>query len=366
MKILYLLPIAAFALGAEFSVMDKTSGSPPPPPATAAIEPLIEGNYIVAAPGRVEPGSEEIAVGVPLTGRLDRVLVKAGDQVKQGQVVAQLDTKPYEAMLQKAAAELRLREAELLRLQNGARPEERDAAHAALEESESVLRTASADLERRRNLLQQGTVSQEEFERVQGEYDVARQRCDAAKQHFALVNGSARTEDIQIAQAEVEVAQADRDKAQSDLDQSIIRSPIDGTVLRVFRHAGEVVSIFVDTPVVMLGDLSQVYVRADVDENDVAKVKAGMPAFVTAEAFGEERFAGHVTWIGRTLGKKNIYTDEPKERDDAKVLEVLVRLDDGQKLPTGLRVNTFMMDPGVTVPGIGLQDQAASPIAAKE
>jgi HlyD family secretion protein len=84
-----------------------------------------------------------------------------------------------------------------------------------------------------------------------------------------------------------------------------------------------------------------------VEESDVAKLCVGQPAFVTAEAYGKQKF--DVIRVGRILGKKNVRTDEPSERADTKILETLVELDPGQTLPLDLRV-----DGDVVVSGIDL------------
>jgi hypothetical protein len=68
----------------------------------------------------------------------------------------------------------------------------------------------------------------------------------------------------------------------------------------------------------------------------------GQRAYVTAEAYGTQRFWGHIIRVGRILGKKNIRTDEPSEHVDTKILETLVELDAGQTLPMGLRVDSFV------------------------
>jgi HlyD family secretion protein len=81
-----------------------------------------------------------------------------------------------------------------------------------------------------------------------------------------------------------------------------------------------------------------------VDEADVARVKPGQQAYVTADAFGTRRFAGRVMRVGQSLGKKNVRTDEPAERVDQKVLETLIELEDGHELPIGLRVRAFLIE----------------------
>jgi HlyD family secretion protein len=91
-----------------------------------------------------------------------------------------------------------------------------------------------------------------------------------------------------------------------------------------------------------MADDSVLRVRLDVDESDVSKLRVGQRAFVTAEAYGPHRFTGRVIRVGRILGKKNVRTDEPSEHLDTKILEILVELDPGQRLPLGLRVDSFV------------------------
>jgi HlyD family secretion protein len=74
----------------------------------------------------------------------------------------------------------------------------------------------------------------------------------------------------------------------------------------------------------------------------VAAVHVGQTAWVTADAYGERRFAGRVIRVGEMLGRKNVRTDDPAEKVDTKVLETLVELDEGTRLPIGLRVDAFL------------------------
>ena len=149
-------------------------------------------------------------------------------------------------------------------------------------------------------------------------------------------------ENARRAEAAVAAAQAQLAEARAYLEKTYIRSPLDGVVLRKFRPCRESVSTQFDTPIVTLADDSTLRVRLDVDEADVARLRVGEAALVTAEAYGTQRFTGHVVRVGRILGKKNVRTDEPSERVDTKILETLIELDRGQKLPLGLRVDAYV------------------------
>ena len=92
-----------------------------------------------------------------------------------------------------------------------------------------------------------------------------------------------------------------------------------------------------------VGDKAVLRVRMDVDESDVNKVRVGQKAYVTADAYGDKKFWGHVVRVGEQLGPKNVRTDEPTERVDRKILETLVELDKGVDIPVGLRVDTYIV-----------------------
>jgi len=269
--LLYTLLVIVTGVSAQLIIAGQSPAVPPPQPVSVSLEPLILGTYLVAAPGRVEPASEEVAVGASVTGLVRAVAVKEGDRVERGQIIAEIENDDYKATLAKAEAALRLHEAELLRLNNGARPQERRQAQAAVQEAEAVVKNTAINFERRRALAAQGYASQEVLDQAQRENSVARQRLEMARQKFALIDDRARDEDIAIAQAQVDVARAARDEAQAQVDKTIVRSPIDGTVLKVTRHAGELVSTFIDLPIVTVGDVSKLLVRADVDEADIGR-----------------------------------------------------------------------------------------------
>jgi HlyD family secretion protein len=302
----------------------------------------IGRDRLIAAPGRVEAVSEEIRVSSELSGRLHSVPVEEGDRVRKGQVLAQIENEDHIARVAAAEAALAERQAELLRTINGARSQERHAAEANLEAAKAVLENARREAARRRNLADHEMVSRDEAERYERVYQVAQAEYERASQEFSLIDADARVEDRRRAEAAVAAAQAQLAEARAYLEKTYIRSPLDGVVLRKFRHPGESVSTQFDSPIVTLADDSTLRVRLDVDEADVARLRVGQAAFVTAEAYGTQRFTGHVIRVGRILGKKNVRTDAPSERVDTKILETLVELDRGQKLPLGLRVDAYV------------------------
>lgn len=309
-------------------------------PAPTALE---QGQY-VAGPGLVEPVSEDIKVGSELSGKLREVLVEEGDQVHPGQVVAVLENADLKAQILTAAAQVKQNEAELRKTINGARAQERREALSTVQENSAILENARAEMERHNQLFAAGIISREENERYAREFQVAKARFDEAQQHHALIDDKTREEDVAAAQAALELAKAQLTEAQARYEKTLIRSPIQGVVLRKHHRSGESVSnsSTVPDPIVTIGDNSVLRVRVDVDETEVAKVKLGQPAYVTADAYGSQKFLGHVVRVGNELGRKNIRTDQPTEKVDTKILETLVQLDPGTNLPDGLRVDAYI------------------------
>lgn len=308
----------------------------------------VTKDWIIAGAGRVEPESEDIKLGTELSGKLKAVYVEEGDHVRKGQLLAELENADYRAQVESARAELDQRTAELSKVVNGARREERREAYSSVEEARAVMVNAESEMQRRQKLFTAGVVSKEEADQYSKEYDVAKAKYQASVEHHQLLDESAREEDRSIAEASLASARAKLDQAQALYAKTLVRSPIDGTVLRKQHRVGESVSngSTVPDPVLTLGATDHLRVRVDVDEADVNKLAVGQRAYVTAEAYGDTRYWGHIVRIGRELGRKNVRTDEPTERVDMKILETLIELDGDQHLPVGLRVSTFIVPQG--------------------
>jgi HlyD family secretion protein len=326
--------------------MQWRSNATGPQPAAATPNSLSQPTpeAFVVASGRVEPVSEEIEVGTEISGKIKAVLVEEGDQMRQEQYMAILENRDYAAQLAAAEARLAQAQAELRRVMNGARSQERREARAVIEQTKSVMRNAELELARRQWLSQRGAVSKEEVDRAERDLHVARARNHEAEERHALIDAEAREEDRARAQATVALARAQVSEARARLDKTFIRAPITGVVVRKRIHVGESVSPGVPNATLFtIADTSTLRVRVEVDETDVGKIRPGQRAYVTADAYSDHKFWGQVVRIGQVLGKKNIRTNNPAERVDTKILETLVELDSNQGLPLGLRVDAFIL-----------------------
>ena len=350
-----LLSIAAAVFVITLSLFARSSRSRTAAPVAATTAPQSEPAALVAGPGRVEPLSEDIKIGSELSGKLKSVNVEEGDLIHPGQVLAVLANDDYLAEVRSAEAQVLAKEATLRKVINGARRQERAEAFSSATEAKAILDNARSEMERHQKLFEAGVISREESERYAREYNVAEARYQEASEHHSLIDDQAREEDRDLAQADLQLAQAQLQEAKARYQKTIIRSSIDGTVLRKHHRKGESVSnsSTVPDPILTIGDKKVLRVRVDVDETDVSKVRVGQKAYVTADAFGKQKFWGHVVRIGQQLGPKNVRTDEPAERVDKKILETLVELEPGAELPVGLRVDAFIVGDGNEVASAG-------------
>jgi ABC exporter DevB family membrane fusion protein len=309
-----------------------------------AAKPFTEP-FLVAGPGRVEPLSENIQIGSELSGKIKSVNVEEGDTVRRGQVLAVLQNDDYRAEVLSAEAQVLAKEATLRKVVNGARTQERSEALSTVRAAEAVMNNARSEMDRRQKLFDAGVISRDEFERYAREYDVAKANYQENVEHHSLVDDHAREEDQSFAEADLQLARAQLEQARARYEKTLIKSPINGTVLRKHHREGESVSnsSTVPDPILTVGDKDVLRVRMDVDENDVNKVHVEQKAYVTADAYGKQKFWGKVVRVGELLGPKNVRTDEPTEHVDKKILETLVELDKGVQLPVGLRVDSYIV-----------------------
>jgi HlyD family secretion protein len=243
-----------------------------------------------------------------------------------------------------------LRKAELEKLLHGARPEERRQAAAQVDKSGAAVALAKQELARRRSLAATGVSSQQSLEQAVSSVQVADASDNTSRAALDLINAPPRGEDVAIAQANLALAEASLDEQRAIFQKTQLRSPIDGMVLRRYLKAGETISIQPLIPILQVGDTRRLRVRTEIDETEVGQLQLGQRAWATAPAYPSRRFGGVIARIGQRMGRKTVRGDEPSEKNDTNVLDVLIDFDDpGVRLPIGLRVNVFIEPPAVAL-----------------
>ncbi len=342
----FLAVVAAVGVGgAAYLLLVHSGGHAAIAGGPAPVRPLQDApDLLFSAPGVTEPQSKTVSIVSELGGTIRAVHVRAGDPVKKGQVLAELHDSIQKAGVDLARATLARAEAELLRLRNGERPEERAIIKSKLDEAEASLRLAEFEWQRAQKMVQQDAISTKEIESARIGLALAQARRDGARKQWELSEAGPRAEDVARAVAAVDEARASLDAAVALLEKTRIRSPLDGIVIYRYREPGEAVFTDVPSPILSVGDRSRLRVRVDVDELDVTQVRVGQRICATAPAYGDKRFAGRVLHIEPTLGRKNFRTNSPTEKVDMKVQEVVVELDDADEVPVELPMVVWFFD----------------------
>jgi HlyD family secretion protein len=305
---------------------------------------IPSGGKWVGGNGVVEPSSRETKVAAQVTAVVQRVLVDEGAWVEQGQALVELSSSVELAAFQAAQAEVSAEQASFSRALKGLRIEDRDAVAAEAKAARSRAELVSGVLQRTEQLAKSGAATTDELDRARSQAQSEAAAASAIEARLRAAEAGSRREDIAFQRARFQAAEARQLQAKAQLERLTIRAPIAGEILQIKVRAGELYSFQGTEPLLVMGDTKTLRVRMDVDERDIAKVRLGSAAYAMADAFGQDRFAGKVVEIGRRFGRKNIRTDDPVEKNDTKVLEVVVQLDARDKLVVGQRVTTYVSE----------------------
>lgn len=246
----------------------------------------------IAASGLVESLRENTSVGVPFAALIKEVKVEVSQQVKEGDELLRLDDRELAASLITDRAELALRQAELRRAQRQYDRLAKIGAGAAV---------AAEDLEK-------------------------------------------REDDLLVAKAGLEKARAAIESTERLLERFIVRAPISGVVLQVNIRAGEFASLGASTPPVIVGSISELQIRADVDEQLAPRVREGAKAVAYRKGETSHPITLTFTRIEPYIVPKKSLTGSSTERVDTRVLPVIFTFTnkDGGKTYVGQQVDVFI------------------------
>lgn len=300
---------------------------------------------VIRVSGNIEVTDAEVSFKIP--GRVEARLVDEGEMVRAGQTIARLDSAELAQEVAARRAEMQAVQAALAELEAGSRPEEIAQAEASAQQAkarldemlagsrpeelsaaEAVLRRATAEAERARldaeryeGLYKKEIVSAQQYDlaRTADETALARQH-EAEEQYklvkegprkeqieqaraawlqaqerFVLVKKGPRQETIEQARARLQQAKEGLAVAETRLGYATLTSPLAGVVLSKNVEPGEFVAA--GTPIVTVGDLENVWLRAYINETDLGRVKVGQRVRVTTDTYPDKRYEGRVSFI---------------------------------------------------------------------
>jgi HlyD family secretion protein len=315
----------------------------------------------ISALGRLEPQAEVTQISAPMTLEKDRVAelwVKPGDRVKAGQVVAVLDSYDrFQLALIETQEQVNIAQSRLAQVQTGAKTGEIQAQEATITKLKAELigetATQSATIDRWQAEVNNALTEYQRFQELHQKgaittADLARKQLDLATNQAQLEEAVAnqqrtsntlqaqiseaeatlsriaevRPVDLNLAQMEVNRAIALQKRAENDLQQTYVRAPMAGQILKIHARLGEKLS---DAGIAEIGQTQQMVAVAEVYQTDITKVRIGQAAIVTGSAFAGE-LQGTVYEVGLQVNRQSSFSTQPGENLDRRVIEVKIRL----------------------------------------
>ncbi len=292
--------------------------------------------------GRVEPRSGEIKIAAPLPGgRIADVLVKANEDVFAGELLVRLDDAEALARVAEADAQVALHKRSRNDQSAPAASADRRKAEDAAADSERGLADARSALDKTTADWRAGSASKADLDAARSALSHAQDRLRERQDALAKLKASADTPLPTRLEGELNVAQAEWRVAEAALEKTQIRAPADGVVLRVGVRKGELAVPTLEPALLVIGDVSSLRVRAEVNEQDIGRIRTGQSVLVRAAAFHGREFEGKVSSVARVVGPSRINSGDPRKFNDVDVLEVVVDLPDPGPLVVGEQVDVY-------------------------
>ncbi len=267
---------AFFALGAWFYWNNKTNE-----------------RGVLRLSGHIEATETDLGFKVP--GKIAAIHFEEGQEVKAGEVVAELESQDLRRELEAAQARQEAARANLTKLEAGYRPEEVRQAKAAAAQAQADYNEKAKDFRRMQNLFERRTVPATTRDKAEAAYLMAKEALRQTQENYALLKSGYRREDIDAARAEFRQAEASLELAQTRLGYATITSPVTGVVLARPMEPGQVAAV--GATVLTLGDLDNAYFEGYIPETDLARVRYEQKAAVTTDTYPGKRYPAWVSYI---------------------------------------------------------------------
>ena len=365
-----LIVAAILALGVGYYVPQTLSSKPVEPakgdaPAKSEASakpnaaPSPKSSWAASAPGRVEPSGGEIRIGAQGPGRIAEVLVSLNDRVAPGDLMVRLDDDELLGRVNSALAEAAIRKRERDNTDVAGKAQERRSAEDGVASAERQLAQAREEADRQLRARRTGGAA------TDADIDKAREAVTRAKDRLEQTRATLRkvlADNLPAPtrqEAALVAARADLSHADAALERTRIRAASAGTILQVNAKVGETASPSPETPLVSVGNLSSLQVRAEIEERDIGKVRVGLTAVVRSDAFPGKDFEGKIASLAQTLGPSRLGQRGPRKPTDVDVLEVLIDMVGQPPLLPGMRVDVFLRPEATAGPASKLQQQSA-------
>ena len=352
----FILPVLALGM-LTFAVIHVVKAQQtlpkPPPPIEPARSPF---NNTVAGAGIVEARTKNISIGSAMQGIVLEVYMpvdRVGTTVEAGTPLFKVDDRQLQAQLLTAKANLAAAKAQVVKLQNQPREDERGPQLAKVAAAKATVDLQQDLADRARRLGPGSGISEEDYRQRILAATVAKRNLDQAQADYKLWEAGAWKYDIDIAQRAVDQADAQMKQIETDIERCVVRAPVKGKVLQVNVLPSQFVSAFSTDALVVLGATDKtVHVRVEIDEHDIPRFKKGVPAKASLRGRPDVQYPmTYVRTEPYVIPKKSL-TGDNTERVDTRVLQVLYALDvEDRPIFVGQQMDVFIDLSGTPTPG---------------
>jgi len=317
---------------------------------------------VVTSSGEIKPRNY-INLGAEFAGQLTEILVKEGDVVKKGQLVARIDETQSEADVQAQKAALSSSEADASASEAGykAGDDNITVLQSTLERTKADSERYEEDYKRGQELFKQGLIAKQDFEQRKAAYQAQLAAVTEAESRIVQARAQLAQLKAQLAGSQRKIAQneANLNRYNDILKKHNVIAPIDGLVTYLPVRMGETVVPGVQnsaaSTIMTIADMSIITAEVKVDESDIVNIKLGQPAEISVDAIPNKTFTGHVIEIGNTAILRSTglaastSTTSSQEAKDFKVVvamdnppdEIRPGLSSTAKITTAVRKNAL-------------------------
>ena len=253
-----------------------------------------------------------VSLAFRVSGRLDTLNFDEGQKLKKGDVIATIENSIFRENLNQINAQIKLQEIQIQKLEKGYRIEEIEKAKSKLSEVKVNLDRVNKDFRRAEELFKTKSISEQAYDDAKAQAKDLQTQYDYAKSSLELVKNGYETEDIQSAKAQLESLKAQKNILQINYDDTVLYSPVDGTIITKVYEVGSIVNS--SQTIVDIAKSDEYWVRSYLSEKYLGVVKTGMKAVVTTDS--NKTYDGVVSFISplaeftpKTVQTEDLRTD---------------------------------------------------------
>lgn len=279
----------------------------------------------ISGVGVVEPESGNVHISSFLNRNVDKINVKVNQKVKKGDILFQLYHKDLIAQRRIKLQEYEKAIANLHKLQALPRNEDLTIATEVLNKAQAVVNESKAQYDMVSNLPNPHAISQQEQDKRLYAYQQAEAELKQAQAQHLKVKSGAWEPELKIAQHEVKQAEADMGAIDLEIQRTYIKSPINGTVLKIDIREGEIADP--NKTAMILGNIDELYLRVSIDQFNIMKFQPTYPAVAFRQGDHSKEFPLKFIHIDPIMVPKKYLTNDVNEKVDSQVFEIIYSIE---------------------------------------